>query len=231
MIRSDRLSELTTAIDSHEDPVTVGSALGSAVKKIYREHKDVTHMLVAGRTGVGYCLKQAELDAEADHVTQLKKLAHATAFNTAVNCWPGWGDAGIVIEEADIQAGIELARKCSQLAQELALPPRGQGGAHWLIGALELAAGSFDAARVEFERAEQIYTAGETPAAYALMARGYLALARKADPECPMEGEDSLNEALARLRLEGSKDAIFFAEQIVTAGRELFGNMTGGTAA
>jgi hypothetical protein len=56
---------------------------------------------------------------------------------------------------------------------------------------------------------------------YALMARGYIALALKADPQRRTEGMNMLSEILARLRAEGSQDAIFFADQLATADRVL----------
>jgi len=219
MIRSDRVSELTSTIDTYEDPITMGTTFGSVAKRLYREYQDVTHMLVAGDMGLAYCLRKAALESDKDTIRELKKLGHGIAFNTAVNCWPGWADTGIVIEDAHISAGIEIATTCLRLARELALTGREQGGAHWLIGALELAAGRFVLARVAFEQAEQVYRADEAALPYALMARGYMALARKADPQFRVEGRDTLHIALDRLRLEGSKDALFFADQIATAER------------
>jgi hypothetical protein len=222
MIRCQRLSDATSTIDAYEDSITMGSAFNSIVKRLYREHKDVTNMLVAGDMGLAYCRKKAALESHRDKAKELKKLGQVIAFNTAVNCWPGWGDADIVIEEAQITTGIEIAKQCLDLAQELALQHRERGGAHWLIGALELAASRFSVARVAFEEAERVFLADDATSPYALMARGYIALAGKADPEFHVEGTDALNKALDRLRLEGSQDAIFFADQIAKADRLLF---------
>lgn len=57
--------------------------------------------------------------------------------------------------------------------------------------------------------------------AYELMARGYIALARKADPVSAPVGARDFSAALQELRNEGSKDSIFFAEQLVVAERTL----------
>jgi len=222
MIRTNRRSELASKIDAHPDPGTIGSAFNSSIKKLYREYKDVPHMLVAGEAGVAYCLNRANLESDPNKATELQKLARAIAYNTAVNCWPGWGDADIVIDESNINAGIKIAQQCLDLTQQLALGPRALGGAHWLIGTLELAAHRFDAARVEFEHAERIYHYDESLPAYVLMARGYLALTGKADPHSRSENAETLTQALDRLRADGSKDAIFFADQIATANRLLF---------
>ncbi len=224
MIRDSRLGDLTLAIDAHEDPAAMGSAFSSAVRRLYREYGEVSNMLVAGRAGVAYCLSKANGESDHHRARELKKLGKVIAFNTAVNCWPGWGDAGIVIEEAHISAGIEMATQCLNLVLELALTAREHGGAHWLIGALQLAAGRLDVARMEFEEAKQIYLRDESISSYALMADGYIALAAKADPQSGPDGADALSKVLDRLRLEGSKDAMFFAAQIVTADRTLFTN-------
>jgi hypothetical protein len=53
------------------------------------------------------------------------------------------------------------------------------------------------------------------------MARGYIALAQKPDPQCPKQGSDALDKVLEQLRAERSDDAIFFAHQLATAGRVL----------
>jgi ABC-type amino acid transport substrate-binding protein len=95
------------------------------------------------------------------------------------------------------------------------------GTTHWLVGALKLAAHRFDAARNAFEQAQRAYLSDETLLPQALMARGYIALTAKADPQSP-ENADTLNDALDRLRSEGSKESIFFADQIATANRLLF---------
>jgi len=221
-IRSRCISGLASAIDAYPDPVTMSTAFNSVARTLYRQDKDVSNMLVAGDTGLAYCLKKSAVESDKDRARELKKLARIIAFNTAANCWPGWGDAGIVIAKSHISAAIELAAKCRDLSQELAQAPRERGGAHWLVGALELAAGRFSAARSAFEEAERVYGSDEALSSYVLMARGYIALAQKAEPQSHMANAEALNKALEQLRFEGSKDAIFFAEQIATADRLLF---------
>jgi hypothetical protein len=221
LIRGQRANDAISVIDAHEDPTAVGSAFNSTVKNLYRRYHDVTSMIAAGDMGLAYCLSKAALESDDDKRRELKKLGKVIAFNTAANCWPGWGDAGIVVEEAQIEAGIKLATQSRDLVLELALEPRKQGTAHWLVGALELAAGRSVVARVAFERAEQAFLTDDTTACSVLMARGYVALARKADPSSHVEGADMLSEILERLRADGSKEAIFFADQLVTADRVL----------
>jgi hypothetical protein len=220
-IRRRRVSDAISVIDSHEDAIAVGSALSSVVKKLYREYGDVTGMIAAGNLGLDYCRRKSAAESKEAKKRELKQLGRIIAFNTAANCWPGWGDPGIIIEAAHLRDGIKLATESQYLVQELALGPRQQGTAHWLIGALELAAGRFGVARVAFEKAEQAFLNAEAMSIEALMARGYIALARKADPQSRAEGMKMFSETLERLRTDGSKDAVFFADQLATADRLL----------
>jgi hypothetical protein len=221
MIRGQRANDAISVIDAHEDSTAAGAALNSTVKKLYRHYHDVTSMITAGEMGLAYCLRKAALESDDGKTRALKKLGKVIAFNTAANCWPGWGDAGIVVEEAQIKAGIKLANESRDLVMELALGPHEQGTAHWLVGALALAVGRFVAARVAFEQAEQVFLTDDATSCCALMARGYVALAQKLDPHSRVEGADRLSEILERLRAQGSKDATFFADQLVTANRVL----------
>jgi hypothetical protein len=221
MIRSRLVSDVVSLIDARADPIATVSALNSTVQKLYREYNDVTNMIVAGNLGLGYFLRRSTLESDQGKVRELKKLGKVIAFNTAANCWPGWGDPGIVIEEAHIRAGIKMANESRDLVEELAFGARELGNAHWLVGALELAAGRFDAARVAFEQAERVSLVQDATSTYTLMARGYVELARKAGPQSRAQGKEALRETLDRLRVQGSKEAIFFADQLSTADRVL----------
>jgi hypothetical protein len=125
-----------------------------------------------------------------------------------------------VIEMAQIDAGLEMATVCLELVLELGLSPMKQGNAHWLVGSLDLAAGRFAKALVAFERAAMAYRPAQEPA-YVLPAQGYGAIARKAVPASRTQGAHQLSQVLRQLRTDGSKNAAFFAEQLVTAERLL----------
>ena len=120
-IRRRRVSDAISVIDSHEDAIAVGSAVSSVVKKLYREYGDVTGMIAAGNVGLDYCRRKSAAESKEDKIRELKQLGRIIAFNTAANCWPGWGDPGIIIEEAHLRDGIKLATESQHLVQELAL--------------------------------------------------------------------------------------------------------------
>src|SRR5207237_586079 len=86
-------------------------------------------METGGAAGVRFCLQQAAQAADAAQAARLKKLAKVIAFNTATNCWPGWGDEGIHIRADHVQAGGRLASICRDLVRELRLDSKEAGNA------------------------------------------------------------------------------------------------------
>jgi hypothetical protein len=217
--RSNAADALASEMDDSNDPVEMASAAGELVKKLYREYKDVEAMLAAGTAGVAYCERRAATQSNEHERWELLRSARAIAFNTAANCWPGWDDPGITIERSQIVRALELARRSEAIARDLSLPARKMGGAIWLVGALHLALGEPNEARASFERAEGTFTAAQDSAAYALMARGYIALAGAANPLSHEDGEQMLLATIEQLRADGSNDALFFIEQLLTAKR------------
>ena len=139
------------------------------------------------------------------------------SYNAAANCWPGWGDA-VEIQSADIAQGPQLAERSFELAGELNLGHKAIGTSHWLVGALHMAAGRLSTAIAQFRRAEEAFQAAQLPV-QAAMARGYVALAEQALPESQLEGAKSLAAALTSLRNMESREAHFFSDQLLTAGR------------
>jgi hypothetical protein len=212
------IAEAVSIITCCGDPIEAGAAFAALGKVLYRDRKDVTAMIAVGEAGVTFCLQEAGSAVDAATAAALRKRARGVAFNTAANCWPGWGDDGICIDRGHLQSGLALAGTCRDLVDELQLGQQALGKADWLIGALKLAAGRIDEALADFERARHALEAGGD-AAGELMARGYVALARKADPISAAVGAHEFAAALQALRNEGSKDSLFYAEQLVTADR------------
>ncbi|WP_316235398.1 MULTISPECIES: hypothetical protein [unclassified Bradyrhizobium] len=205
-----------STITSSNDPEDAGVVFVELGKRLYRDRKDVSGMIASGEAGVEFCLQGVKRAPGSELAGKLKKIAKVIAFNTATNCWPGWGDDGVRIERAHLQSALTFAAVCRDLVDELQLGPKEVGNAHWLLGALKLASGESTEASREFQRAQQAFDAGGL-AAYALMTRGYDALARKAEAKSAADGSSDLATALKQLRDEGSNDATFFADQIAIA--------------
>ena len=199
-------------LESDPDSEKVGEHYAQLTKVLYGKNKDVPGMLALGRAGVDYQLRQAERVAADDAAlsARLRTAARTLAFNVAANSWPGWGDDGVVIEAADIEAGLQLAKLSLGLVQELALGQHQHGNAFWLVGALDLAANRTEAAVASFDQARICsLSAGEKPEA--LLADGYRAIA---------VGE-GLDEIIAQLQQDESQKSKFFVDQLRTAARIL----------
>jgi hypothetical protein len=222
-LASIRRSDLTSAIgrvESDAEAEQVSSDYTLLIKILYAQQKDVTNMAAVGKAAVRYHLRRSELARDVAATVKLKTAAKTLAYNVAANCWPGWGDEGVVIEAAHIDAGLELAMLSLRLVEELGLGPKQFGNAHWLVGALQLAAGRPDAALSSFEQARDAFASiGETTGV--LLVDGYRAIAHRRAPDRAGRSVQELDEAIDRLMADGSKQARGFADQLRTAARVL----------
>lgn len=210
-------------LESIDDPALAGLAFDELSRRLYRLRKDVTNMIAVAEAGIAFCLDQARHTKDADRARTLKTTAKTIAFNAGANCWPGWGDDGIEIAPAHIRSGLKLAAVSRELVRELQLGQKQDANGTWLIGALKFAAGEPAAALEHFEDVRSsAESRGDTVGA--LMAAGYCALARKAQPATASAGIRELEYALARLNELGLKEADFFAQQLVVADKILLGN-------
>ncbi len=213
-IREGAGAEAVALLSLEPHSEVAASAMSAAVNALYRQHRDVGNMIVAAHLGASWCLGQAALQGQSEAVTALKRRARAMCFNAAANCWPGWGDEDVTIDDGDVAAAMGLAGLCQALAEELGLGPEAQGTSHWLIGALELARGDIAAARRAFAEAERNYAVLGDDAPQTLMVRSYDALAAKRATAGSDEAARALEAALDLLDGVGTDQARFFAEQV-----------------
>ncbi len=224
-LESIRRGDLTGAVrrvESDEEAEQVSANYTQLIKILYGQHRDVTNLAAVGKAAVLYHLKQSELAAERDvaATVKLKTAAKTLAFNVAANCWPGWGDEGVVIESSNIHAGLELAILSLRLVEELTLGADQLGNAHWLVGALQLATGRVDASLLSFGQARDAFASvGEKTSM--LLADGYCAIALGQAPDGADNRAQELDEVINRLMADGSKEAKAFADQLRTAARIL----------
>jgi len=208
-------------LETESDSAKISEYYAQLIKILYGKNKDVAGMLALGRVGVDYQLREAERVAADDAALaiKLRTAAKNLAFNVAANCWPGWGDDGVVIDAAQIEAGLQLAKLSLALVQELALGQHQHANAFWLVGALDLAANRTEAAIASFDQARACsLSAGEQPEV--LLADGYRAIALNA-AAIGEEADVPLDEVIAQLQQDGSDKAKFFAGQLRTAARIL----------
>ena len=222
-LASIRRGDLTSAIgrvESDDDAEQVSADYTLLIKILYGQHKDVTSMVAVGKAAIRYHLRQSELERDVAAALKLKTAAKRLAYNVAANCWPGWGDEGVVIEAAHIDAGLELAMLSLRLVEELGLGPQKLGNARWLVGALQLAAGRLDASLLSFGQARDASASiGETTSV--LLADGYRAIAHRQAADRADRSAQELDDVIDRLMADGSKQARAFADQLRTASRIL----------
>jgi hypothetical protein len=220
-IKSGDLAGAQHCLEWENDSEKVSGYYAHLTKTLYAGNKDIRSMLALGRAGVDYQLRQAERVAADDAAlsVRLRIAAKTLAFNVAANCWPGWGDDGVVIEAADIEEGLQLAKLSLRLVQELAFGQQQLGTAFWLVGALDLAASRTEAAMTGFDRARACFLSGGD-LLEALLADGYRAIALSVTAHG--EGTDvRLDEVVVQLQQNGSDKAKFFVDQLRTAVRIL----------
>ena len=222
LVQTGKVAEAISIVEAIPSPMEASVAFIELSRQVYREVKDISSMLALGNAGTQFALLKAASSENSADAEQLRKYARVLAFNTAANCWPGWGDEGIDIRMEHLHAGLNLAVLCRDLAFELNLGYKQRGGAHWLVGALNLAMGWYAEALAGLLRAKEEFQAGGDWD-YVLMAEGYTALALKAQPESRLAGGHELARILVLLGDRGSKDAKFFANQLITADRLLIG--------
>ena len=130
MIRNGDLASAIGRVESGGEAEQVSADHALLIKILYGEHSDVANMAAVGKAAVRYHLRRSELERDVAATLKLKTAAKKLAYNVAANCWPGWGDEGVVIEASHVDAGLELAMLSLRLVEELEL---GSGKAAWVF--------------------------------------------------------------------------------------------------
>lgn len=220
LVQTGKVADAIAVVKANPNPMEASAAFIELSKQTYRDLKDVSSMVALGNAGTQFAVSKAASSENSADAEKLRKYAKVLAFNTAANCWPGWGDIGIDIKTEHLQAGLKLAELCRDLTVELKLGHQERGTAHWLIGALDLAMGHYADSLAELQRAKEEFRAGGN-SDQVLLADGYAALALKAQPESRLAGAHELDRILLLLGNQNSKEAPFFANQLITADRVL----------
>jgi hypothetical protein len=217
LLSAGNVSAAVAAITAITDTQAALEALAQLCQRAYRDLKSVPTMTALAWEAVGFALKCAAASPDPEPASRYKGRARTIAYNAGANCWPGWGDA-VEIKPADIAEGLKLAERSYELVGELGLGDKAIGTSLWLVGALQMAAGRSSTAIAQLLRAEEAFQAAQLPVP-AAMARGYVALAEKARQESHLRGTESLATIVHSLRDMESREAQFFADQLLTADR------------
>ncbi len=209
-------------VNSLGDSSVVAQRYSDLLRDFYWQQRDVPRMVMFGRAGIQYCLRQAAACAkdEPDKAKKLLGAAKAIAYNLAANTWPGWKDEEITLTASDLAAGLDAARLNLRLANELGREGEVLGNAHWVLGAHYLAAEEGPQALEAFAAAADKFRQAKKPA-HATMAVGYQGIANMTRPPTRDEGQKQFDESLAALKEMDTDEAKFFAEQLETAAKVL----------
>jgi hypothetical protein len=114
--------------------VSIDAALAykEFAQALYRQNKNVQHMIDAGQRGIEFALDHAARakSDDAETAAALMKMARIISYNVGANTWPGWGDDGISISPDQRAAGIDAAALSLRLANELRLGPQQMRKSH-----------------------------------------------------------------------------------------------------
>ncbi len=160
LVQTGKVVDAISRVEAISNPMEASGAFIELSRQVYRKLKNVSSMVALGNAGTEFALLKAASSGNSADAEKLKEYAKILAFNTAANCWPGWGDVGIVIKTDHLKAGLKLAGLSRELVAELNLGHKQRGTAHWLIGALDLAMGQYAEARAELQRAKEEFQAG-----------------------------------------------------------------------
>jgi hypothetical protein len=211
------LSAALEALINAADRVATVNAHGELASWLYNSQKSPEAMLVCGKAGVRIGLMEADTgNAGDEELNRLKSAVQVLANNVAANCWPGWGDEGIVLTIEIVKEGLVLAETSLAIVQQLGPGFEQLANGHWLIGALQFSAQNHEAALTSFHLAEIANMQAENRVG-ALMNRGYRFIVLKRSSATAKEAVAELDKIISNLCGDGSKPAQFFVQQLRTA--------------
>jgi len=210
--------DLFAAIESlllDSDLVKAAKSFVDLSHYLYWKEKNLPAFVLVSSAGISYAIgKASEMTEDEPLSHELRGIAKGMSYDLGSFTWPGWDEPGIEIGPTDLQIGQEAARANLRLAQELQRGDLPLSRAYWLIGAHDLAAGDWTAARKSFELAENhAQAAGETVGA--LLNTAYQRLAEALADPVSEEKRTAVLQADEELgKVEGGKD---LQRQVLTA--------------
>jgi 3',5'-cyclic AMP phosphodiesterase CpdA len=190
-------------------------------------------LIAVVQAGVRDGMQQAGLEADAAEAVRRKSFVDTISFDLAADlaeCWPG--DTALR-QRHHFDAGLEAARDCVRLRDEIGAPASAHSPAAWIRGAHELSLGRGREASSSFERALDFArrAASSAPAAVqaggdfqVILASGALGLATHTDlfrDACAAFDETAAGadpQAAARAKF-GAAQLRWFAERLADPAR------------
>lgn len=198
-----------------EDPRTAAAAYSQLQLNFYWQQKNLTAVIAISRAGIQHSLGSAIRAKTPGEREALRGSAKALAYNLASFTWPGWGEEGVAISQSAMRVGYDAARLNLRLAEELKRPEDAQARAWWTLGAHELSAGEYAAAREAFAKG-QAHASRSPDKSLTRLLQGYILLVdalTKSDPAA----RPAFDKVVAALESEDSADGKDYASQLSVA--------------
>jgi len=139
----------------------------------YWDEKNLTAAIQLGQAGIAF--GEQMVQKHPDQVEAIQSSVKGMYYDIASFTWPGWDEAGITIDDGQIQLGLAAAKDNLRLAQELRKDPLPCSRAHWLLAVQEMAARQYEQAKRNFQQAEMLARQAEAEGE-ALLADGFVAV-------------------------------------------------------
>jgi hypothetical protein len=120
-VQRGELNEALKTLASGADRLAIISAHGELANWLYNSRKDPGAMLTCGKAGVrlGFAATDTQHGVDNSRNREIKMAVQILANNIAANCWPGWGDDGIVLTSDHVKEGLALAETSLAIVQAL----------------------------------------------------------------------------------------------------------------
>ncbi len=198
------------------EPLLAAKVYENAQLQLYWKRKDVAGMIAMSRAGIQHALTARQHAADVVDVDALGGSAKTLAYNLASFTWPGWNEDGITLTLSDTAVGLDAARLNLRLAEELDRPNKANANALWLLGAHEIAAEMYHAARKAFTEG-QTYAVDSGESSLARMLEGYELLADALENDDSARAQSRFDVFVSRLMKEDSQQCRRYAAQLSTA--------------
>jgi hypothetical protein len=107
LVQTGKVAEAISIVEAIPNPMEASVAFIELSRQAYRELHDISSMVALGNAGTQFALSKAASSEDSADADKLRRSAKILAFNTAANCWPGWGDISLDIKRGSSASGAE----------------------------------------------------------------------------------------------------------------------------
>ncbi|MEM7536541.1 MAG: hypothetical protein AAF639_30435 [Chloroflexota bacterium] len=143
ILQSQGVFGVVQTLTQQTDTQAVMNAYNDLVAHLYWKAKNVAALTTLGIAGIQHGLAAVVATDDSESATTLKSGVKTLAYNLASYTWPGWDEPGITLGRTEVLIGLDAARLCLSLSEELNQPELPRSRTHWLVGTALMAAASW----------------------------------------------------------------------------------------